>query len=154
MRLVLPLSTLDATRPRVMVVCARLFVIVGLLLLPISVVPLTMNFKANAWACFTLMLAPFLIGTANRMWAGYDEFFLLGALAALSLAPVGIGIVMIVLSVKGYRASRAWWPDEEAVWGEDAHIPVKEGGMGAGRTAKAAAPPVAAVEPTEPATAD
>lgn len=144
MSFVLPSSTLDKSRPRVIVACAWVFLIVGLILIPVSIAPLVINFKMNAWACFTLMLSPFLIGTANRMWSGYDEFFLLGVLAALPLVPVGIGIGMVVLAVRGHAASRTWWPDEEEVWGEDAHIPVKVGGIGAGRATKPAEPPATA----------
>lgn len=151
--LLLPHSELDKSRPRVISVCAWMYFICGVILIPVSTIPLTVNFKHNAWACFTLALGPLFIAAANRMWAGYDEFFLLGFVATLPLVPVGIGIVNAVLCVKGFQASRKWWPDEEEVWGEDAHIPAKVGGMNYSRLGSSASTPAPAESsgPTSPA---
>jgi len=149
---ILPHSELDKSRPRVIAACAWMFLISGIILMPVSAAPLMINFKHNAWACFTLVLGPLFIAAANRMWAGYDEFFLLGFVATLPLVPVGIGIVNAVLCVKGFQASRKWWPDEEEIWGEDAHIPAKVGGMSYGRKASSVIDPASA-EPSVPVSA-
>ncbi len=145
---VLPRGPLDTSRPYVIAVCARVFLICSVVLLPVSIVPLAQNWKSTAWAFFTLMLAPVMAYAANRMWEGYDEFFVLGLIASVPLVPFGIGIANIVLCIKGFSASRAWWPEEEEVWGEDAATPAKTWGIGTPNTRPPALP---ATSPETPA---